>query len=226
MVLSLSMSPNITRWITILKSSLQNRDVVQPPDLSKTLGQHRNWIVDCLRAIDLKRSGKTIQIEHWFPKLEIAGLAAQGASIANAVWAIYLQYVFGNTKASDVLSQAITRLNPTALIAGINDNPEPWWANELLILHALQSFAFLDGRVHLQEKLDACINFHLAEIQPDHATNEPWAIHAFAAHANGNVTAETLLHAGMVHGGGQLTHVAQLIVADALHSLEAKASRA
>jgi hypothetical protein len=91
----------------------------------------------------------------------------------------------------------------------------------LLILHAFTSFARTRSDDSLADPLGRCVEFHLAEIQPDHATNEPWAVHAYAMHEEGTVTAETLLHAAMVQGSGSLTPVARLVVRDAIRALRA-----
>lgn len=161
----------------------------------------------------------TLDYASALPDLSLPAPAAVGAGVAGAIWKAYLLYVLGHPGAGDLLAKAVRSLDPTALLAGIDDNPEPWWANELLILHALQSYVSLSKDADLQNTIGRCVEFHLAEIQPDHATNEPWAIHAFVLHPQGETSAGALLHAAMVQGGGSLTPVASLIVRDALHCL-------
>jgi hypothetical protein len=243
-----------TKWIAILRASLSDFDSKPAPDedmpaiLSAARGQHRNWIVACLKVLRAVRAGVDFPVGathasparfeprndggtsgtatwHALPTIEFPAPAIHGAAAANAVWQAYLQHVLGDPAANGWLTRVIESLDPTALRAGIHDNPEPWWANELLILHALQSFVLISpetrSNARLSEKIAGCVTFHVAEIQPDHATNEPWAIHAFGRVSDAQLTAETLLHAALVNNGGNLSPVAQLIAADALHALEA-----
>lgn len=187
--------------------------------LTQARGQHRSWIVACLHALAAVRAGHRIELLAPLPEIALPAPAARGSGVAETVWSAYLQFAMGSSEAAQWLDRATRSLAPTALIAGVEDNPEPWWANELLIMHAMKSFALIQRDAGLLESVDRCAGFHVAEIQPDHATNEPWAIHALALHPHGNVTAETLLHASMVQGGGTLTPTAKLIVADALHAM-------
>ena len=213
----------IDRWAEILRHSAVALTPIDHADpqarLSIAAGKHRVWIVACLNAIDAHRTGTKIAYDAPLRQFVFPAPASMGAKVAESVWQAYLQYVLGSVESAEWLGEAVRSLNPTALTAGIDDNPEPWWANELLILHALQSFVTLSGSIELQASLDRCVDFHLAEIQPDHATNEPWAIHAFAGHESGDTSAGALLHAAMVQGGGSLTPVARLIIRDALYCL-------
>ncbi len=222
------------RWLNILEPLVKTASVEasaspviplregsgEGVSLQSTFGKHRVWIVACLEALEAQRHGQTIRFARDLPDLSFPVPAARGARAAEAVWQAYLQFCLGSDDARKWLTDAIRSLNPTALRAGIDDNPEPWWANELLILHAMQSFVCVSGATDLQAELDRCVDFHVAEIQPDHATNEPWAIHAFLRHPQGETSAGSLLHAAMVQGGGELTPVAGLILRDAIHCLK------
>jgi hypothetical protein len=213
-----------TRWIRILEAAEQGEPLDHSQtqaSLDQSAGKHRARIVACLRAIDAYHAGQPIRFDGPVPDLELPAAAIRGARAAEAVWEAYLLATLGSEPAAAWLVESIHALNPTALRAGVDDNPEPWWANELLILHAFTSFARLRRDASLDIPLGRCVEFHLAEIQPDHATNEPWAVHAYAMHEEGNVTAETLLHAAMVQGSGALTPVARLVVRDALRALRA-----
>ncbi|MGC4032158.1 MAG: hypothetical protein QM754_10595 [Tepidisphaeraceae bacterium] len=145
--------------------------------------------------------------------------AVEGATVADAVWLAYLHTRAGSRDAVDWMRSFLLTLSPTALVFTADDNPEPWWQNEMVILHAVHSFALRSGDASLIEQSLACTDFHLREIQPDHATNEPWAIHAYASHADGNVTAETLWHAGHIQHGGDLGPVARHLARDARDAL-------
>lgn len=145
--------------------------------------------------------------------------AIEGAAVADAVWVAYLHTRLGSHDAVDWMRSFVLTLAPTALVFTADDNPEPWWQNEMVILHAVHSFALRIGDASLIEQSLACADFHLREIQPDHATNEPWAVHAYASHVDGNVTAETLWHAGHIQHGGDLGPVARHLARDARDAL-------
>jgi hypothetical protein len=213
------------RWQTLLKQAVINPSPALPAseiqsDLEAKRRSPRLWLYSALRAIAAARAGTKLDIAEPLPDLVWPQPAANGIAGVSAVWQAYLQASLGDPVAQNWLAHVIKNLSPTAFNAGPNDNPEPWWASELMVLHALQSFALLTGDASLEAPLRRCVEFHLAEIQPDHATNEPWAIHAFGLHPDGNITGETLLHAGFVQGGGALTSGATLIAADALFALE------
>jgi hypothetical protein len=227
-----------SKWIAILRAALSDfdprpaMDEDMPAIVSAARGRHRNWIVACLKALRSIRAGVALpaaKVAVPLPAIAFPAPAINGAAAANAVWQAYLQHTLGESAATLWLTEVVQSLDPTALSAGIHDNPEPWWANELLILHALQSFVLVSPAARsdasLSAKIAGCVAFHVAEIQPDHATNEPWAIHAFGRVPGAQMTAETLLHAALVNNGGNLSPVAQLIAADALHALEASAPR-
>jgi hypothetical protein len=219
------------KWIAILRASLSDAALaaLEGAEITQRLraarGQHRGWIVACLQAMAAIRSGERIELDGPLPVLALPALAVHGSRTAEIVWELYVRSAMGSVEAAESLATEIQRLDPTALRAGVYDNPEPWWANELLILHALQSFALQQGDASLEDPIRRCVELHIAEIQPDHATNEPWAIHAFARHPDGQMTAETLLHAAMVNNGGSLNATSQLIVGDALQALEASRER-
>lgn len=66
----------------------------------------------------------------------------------------------------------------------------------------------------------------VGELQPDNATNHPWAIHVFAAiaadenNAHADLYAQSLLHNALIDGGEPDTFSA-LILLDAAHALSA-----
>jgi hypothetical protein len=76
---------------------------------------------------------------------------------------------------------------------------ETWTEAELASLHAL-SWHARRGREWAGERLDAAAEWIMENLQPDNATNHPWAIHVFLDHAErrraheSRLYAETLLH--------------------------------
>lgn len=215
----------MTRWRQILTvpapvAAMSPNDLSQ--QLCRTRNQHRIWMTTCLAAIEAIRQGTIIDVDGLLPSRPARRPAAEGSFYVSDVWQTYLQWTaHGSVTTATWLSEAIDLLSPTALVFTANDNPEPWWQNEMLVLHAFHSFALRTRDESLLGKTLACADFHLREIQPDHATNEPWAVHAYASHPDGNVTAETLLHAAFIQGGGQLNAVASLIARDAARALAA-----
>ncbi|MEM7809771.1 MAG: hypothetical protein AAF561_16800 [Planctomycetota bacterium] len=100
------------------------------------------------------------------------------------------------------------------------DNPEPWWYHELVATHAVTSFARLTGDEQATHASNKAAAFHHAETQADHASDQPWAVHAFLAEAESIPTAELLLVAAGV-GRRDLGVVSRLILADAAVWLDA-----
>ena len=205
------------RWTALLKNALSVAPAGPTPfDASRTRpGMAYLSVVARLRSGD-----NSLPPLAPLPPLDWPQPAAEAFVAVMAVQTAYVQFVAGRRVGEEYLDRVIDGLAPTALRPTVNDNPEPWWASEMQILHALRSYNLLSGGAARAGKIARCTAFHLAEIQPDHATNEPWAVHAYGLHPDGNVTAETLLHAAYVQGGGTLTKPAALIVADALFALE------
>src|SRR5690606_29098807 len=77
---------------------------------------------------------------------------------------------------------------------------EVWTEAELCSLHALWRIARLRGRGDLLARCLDAARWHVEHLQPDNATNHPWAIHVFviAAHRLGGyeheLHAQTMLH--------------------------------
>lgn len=124
-------------------------------------------------------------------------------------------------------AEAIDRLNgwigsdePDSATLPADAQPESWWYGRLVRLHALTSRAILTGDPrHLRQSGDLARYVH-AEIQPDHATGLPWAIHAFVlAGDECETTAEWVLNACMIQTGGTPTGAALVLLAETLYGL-------
>ncbi|HEV7301664.1 MAG TPA: hypothetical protein VGN72_20040 [Tepidisphaeraceae bacterium] len=108
-------------------------------------------------------------------------------------------------------------LNPSA-----NDNLESWWYAELVLLHAVGTYAAETDAPAAYRAAERAAVYHLNETQPDHATNEPWAIFPFLLLSETRSLADQLLHnANMMPPDG----VALLLLADALYCLRKFTSR-
>ncbi|MEN0021109.1 MAG: hypothetical protein AAF747_09530 [Planctomycetota bacterium] len=80
---------------------------------------------------------------------------------------------------------------PAPLLPDLHDaGIEAWTEAELIALHGLASIA--DAR----DRVARAAEWHVAELQPDNATNRPWAIHSFIrlGTPEGEHFAQTMLH--------------------------------
>jgi len=84
---------------------------------------------------------------------------------------------------------------------------ELWTEIELGALHAAWSLAIENEDESLLVRCMEACRWHIAELQPDNATNHAWAIHAFVIYADvflspeSDMHAQTLLHACMMASG-------------------------
>lgn len=105
---------------------------------------------------------------------------------------------------------------------------ERWTQTELGALHALGVWAARGAaseRAPLAARVRAAARWHIAELQPDNATNHAWAVHVFAelavAGEDGAVMhAQTLMHNAMVAGGGVPDAFSSILLLDAAMVLE------
>jgi hypothetical protein len=105
-----------------------------------------------------------------------------------------------------------------AFDGGAGENPEPWWYHELIALHAVTTFAAITDRADAAAASRAAAMFHHNETQPDHATGQPWAVHAFLADPETLPTADLLLLP--VTGPGSPRVIDRILLADAaLHPM-------
>lgn len=99
---------------------------------------------------------------------------------------------------------------------------EVWTESELCALHALSWLSQRDAS--LVERLHDCARWHLENLQPDNATNRPWAAHVFIGLAieegrdDAMLHAQTLIHNCQVALGRPDTISAHILL-DAAESL-------
>lgn len=104
---------------------------------------------------------------------------------------------------------------------------EVWTETDLCALHALGWLATLSTcdatRAAIRDRVRLAVIWHLEHIQPDNATNHPWAVHLFAAagcehdspHASeADLFAQTLAHNSLV-SMGRPDRISAHILADA-----------
>ncbi|TVQ62572.1 MAG: hypothetical protein EA378_04390 [Phycisphaerales bacterium] len=113
-----------------------------------------------------------------------------------------------------------------ALLPGTHDGAiEVWTEGELAALHALDRFARRQDSAGLRERIASAVRWHLAEIQPDNATNRPWAIHVFVRAGVVDGAIEALMHAQtMLHNCrvslGHADRFSACLLEDAARALE------
>lgn len=99
------------------------------------------------------------------------------------------------------------------------DSPDLHWYDELVLLHALASHQALFPSPATLSALEKSARFHTAETQPDHASTQPWALHAFGIHQDTLPLADLLLHGALAQNAGHLDAPSRLLIADALLAL-------
>lgn len=108
----------------------------------------------------------------------------------------------------------------------LDAQPESWWYAQLVEAHAAASHALLTGDRSILDRAQRRAKFIHAEIQPDHATGLPWAIHAFVITPGCEATAEWILNSTMVQYAGAPRGLALVILSEALYCLRHAAERA
>jgi hypothetical protein len=120
--------------------------------------------------------------------------------------------------ASDTFGKIIRCQQPGGafLTATASDNPETHWYHELVLLHAAASYAVQAEDRTLAASVVRNSTFHHNETQPDHATNQPWALFAFIWNPETRPLADHQLHTATTLTASPLT---SLLLADALYCL-------
>jgi hypothetical protein len=155
--------------------------------------------------------------------------ASRGSSASEAAWTALALHVAGKVYIrdawTDLASDAFGRLARAQQPAGSflhssgSDNPEATWYDELVILHAAASYAVQAEDRTVAAAVKRATEFHLAETQPDHATNQPWAVFAFAWNPATRIVADGLLHAGAVQQPAARDGLSLMLLVDALYCL-------
>ena len=98
---------------------------------------------------------------------------------------------------------------------------EVWTDADLAAMHALWWLARDRGRPDWAARLDEVRSWHLANTQPDNATNRPWAIHVFllAGSPEDEHYAQTLLHNALAIDA-EPTPLGRVLLHDAADALE------
>jgi hypothetical protein len=155
--------------------------------------------------------------------------ASRGGVAAEAAWTALALHVAGKVYvrdawldlAGDTFGRLTRAQQPSGafLQATASDNPEPNWYHELAILHACASYAVQAEDRTVAAAVARAVNFHVAETQPDHATEQPWGLFAFIWSPSARPLADQLLHSMTISQPAGTHGVPLMLLADALYCL-------
>jgi len=155
--------------------------------------------------------------------------ASRGGVVSEAAWTALALYVAGKVYVrdawTDLAGDTFGRLTRAQQPSGAflqttaSDNPEPNWYHELTILHACANYAVQAEDRTVAVAVARAVAFHLAETQPDHATEQPWAVFPFIWSPSARPLADQLLHAMTISQPGGIQGVPLMLLADALYCL-------
>ncbi len=176
------------------------------------LFSHARQLAVCLAG----ESGAARSAETEDDSLSEPQTASQGARYCTRVWSMLAT---DSDQSGRFFKALFEKQQPSGAFFAFNgnagDNPEPWWYHELVMLHAVTSYAMLTGDATALAASHKAAAFHHAETQPDHATNQPWAIHAFIADPEFTPTADLMLLAAGVQQPDGLGAISRILLADA-----------
>jgi hypothetical protein len=155
--------------------------------------------------------------------------AARGAGATESAWTALALHVAGKLFIrdawTDLAADAFGRITRSQqdsgqfLHATASDNPETHWYHELVLLHAAAAYAVQAEDRGIAEAVRRNTAFHQAETQPDHATNQPWALFAFVWNPDTRPLADQLLHSVTVQQAAEPGGLSLILLADALYCL-------
>ena len=161
----------------------------------------------------------------------IGGLPAKrGAEVTGAAWcALALlsgSFLLGEkpwAERAEAFFSALganQRSGGTFLRASASDNPETLWYNELVLLHAMSSYAAQANDALATAAVMQAADYHLNETQPDHASSQPWGLLAFVWRHETRPLADQLLHAARTHRPESADGIASMLLADCIYCLQ------
>jgi hypothetical protein len=158
--------------------------------------------------------------------------AGRGASATESAWMALALFAAGKVYvrdawtdlASDIFGKLVRSQQSNDppgqfLRASAEDNPDSHGYHELVLLHAAASYAVQAEDRAVASAVARSTRFHLASMQPDHATNLPWAVFPFIWDAPSRPLADTILHASQMHQPTGDSPLALMLLGDALYCL-------
>lgn len=108
----------------------------------------------------------------------------------------------------------------TYLHATNADNPEPVWYYESIVLHAVGLHAAETGDERAIDSMRRSAARFAREVQPDHASNQPWAMHAFVLEPDAIPLADMMLHAAGIQHPRSMDAVSLILLSESLEAIE------
>lgn len=108
----------------------------------------------------------------------------------------------------------------TYLQATNADNPEPVWYYESIVLHAVGLHAAETGDARAIASMQRSAARFAREVQPDHASNQPWAMHAFVLEPEAIPLADMMLHAAGIQHPASMDAVSLILLSESLEAIE------
>lgn len=154
------------------------------------------------------------------PAVELPVRAATSAKALGALWQHLACVIRPASRCGAALDAWLATQRPDGALLAVtaDDHPEPAWYDELVLTHLACSYAAVAPHA-LPAALRAA-NRLAREVQPDHASLQPWAVAPMLlAGGDGVALADFVLGAsGAAHPGG-LDGVSLILLADALRCL-------
>jgi hypothetical protein len=154
---------------------------------------------------------------------------ARGAIAAQAAWTALALFVAGKVfirdawtdLASDTFGRITKAQQPSGafITPDAEMNPEMAWFDELSILHAAASYAVQAEDRAVAAAVAKNSDFISREIQPDHATHQPWGLFAFVWNPGTRPLADQLLHTMRIAEPEKASGISLLLLADALYCI-------
>lgn len=194
------------------------------PDLSERFtdesGHRREVDIPFLAWLrrDARTPGKVSADAQGPPDVALWSALVRGEPVPDPVWAFHRRAEWRSNFDQGSLFPQRDESGPIAI--------EVWTEVELCSLHALAWFA--DADPSLRPLVQRTARWLIDNLQPDNATNHPWAVHVFAAigvcgdNPDGSMYAQTLLHNCQI-AQGRPDAFSALILKDAADSLATSA---
>ncbi|MCS7032485.1 MAG: hypothetical protein NZ561_00650 [Phycisphaerae bacterium] len=237
---------SLEHWVNLLDSVLQGGIRADSPDLASSFARFAiEWpnarpaqVVDetitlpTSRAEELGLLGYAravmqgpsaaalLPLEEPLPPGRLS--ARMGRTVVRAAWlAVARQAAVGSVRRPAAIEALLQSHDGRTFLEFHNDDPpEAWWYDELVLLHAVTTCSVLSHDPQARRVAMASAGFCHREIQPDHATGLPWALHAFVLNADTHLFADWLVNACLVQYAGEPRGLALVLLADALYCLK------
>jgi hypothetical protein len=135
-------------------------------------------------------------------------LQVAGKIYIRDAWTDLASDLFGKITKAQAATGAFLTTTPS-------DNPEIHWFHELVLLPATATYAVMTENRPLSIAVAKNAQFHVEQTQPDHATNQPWALFPFIWNSSTRTLADAALHSANT----VRSPLTSILLADALYCL-------